>query len=223
CALPISLDDASDKASSLNTNIKTVNSNSNLAGGGGKGTSKGKKSASGGMVTAMDAARYGTLPGYAPGADTIPAVLSPGEAVLRPELATALGPSVIDSGNAAAMRGESKGYARGTSGAGIYDRFSMANVGQLFKSSGGFVGAGDRVDQRIGSTTWPWGARQGGGTAGMGAAQKFRSVLTYFTEELPDMLRKRPTGWGQLAGIVAGAVWPNVAEHFWNDVWKGQG
>src|SRR5690606_21828370 len=81
------LDDASDKASSLNTNIKNVNSNSNLGGGGGKGKSKGKKSASGGMVTAMDAARYGTLPGYAPGVDTIPAVLSPGEAVLRPEVA----------------------------------------------------------------------------------------------------------------------------------------
>lgn len=220
------LDEAAKKANELNTGIGNVNSASSLGGGGGGGTNKkggGKKSASGGMVTAMDAQRYGTLPGYAPGVDTIPAVLSPGEAVLRPEVAKALGPGLIDSWNAAAMRGEVKGYARGTSRASIQDRLSMTEVGNLFNSSVGFVGSGNRVDNRAGTNTRPWGARQGGGNAGLGASNKFRSTLGYFTEELPEMFRKRPSGWGQLAGIVAGAIWPNVGKYFWEDIWKGQG
>jgi hypothetical protein len=175
------------------------------------------------MVTQFDAARYGTLPGYAPGVDTIPAVLSPGEAVLRPEVAKALGPSVIDSWNAAAMSGQLKGYAKGTAGAGIYDKLTMSHVGSLFNTTVGFAGAGDRVDRRVGSTTWPWGAWQGGGTAGKGAAQTMRASLDYFTKDLPDFFKGKPSGWGQLAGIIAGAMAPQMGKYFWSDVWKGEG
>jgi hypothetical protein len=38
----------------------------------------------------------GVVPGYAPGMDTVPAMLSPGEGVLRPETVRALGPSTIN-------------------------------------------------------------------------------------------------------------------------------
>jgi phage-related protein len=41
----------------------------------------------------------GMVPGYAPGRDTVPAMLSPGEAVLRPEVARQIGPSRIRSWN----------------------------------------------------------------------------------------------------------------------------
>lgn len=217
------LDGASDKAGSLNTEIGNVNSNSSVSGGGNSRSGKGKRSARGGLVTQMDAARYGTLPGYAPGVDTIPAVLSPGEAVLRPEVARALGPSVIDAWNAAAMRGEIKGYAKGTAGAGIYDKLGMGPVVDLFSTTVDFAGSGDKVDQKVGTRTYPWGARHGGGTAGIGASQKFRAMLEYFTEELPEKFRKAPTGWGQLAGIVAGAIAPTAGQLFWSDVWKGSG
>jgi hypothetical protein len=47
----------------------------------------------------------GVLPGYKPGKDTIPAILSPGEGVLRPEVVRLLGKARIDALNAAARRG----------------------------------------------------------------------------------------------------------------------
>jgi len=53
----------------------------------------------------------GVLPGYAPGRDSILSLLSPGEAVLVPELVRAIGPATILAANAAAMAG--RGYARG--------------------------------------------------------------------------------------------------------------
>ncbi len=42
----------------------------------------------------------GIIPGYAPGHDSVPAMLSPGEAVLRPEAARVLGPQMINRLNA---------------------------------------------------------------------------------------------------------------------------
>jgi hypothetical protein len=43
----------------------------------------------------------GVIPGYAPGQDTVPAILSPGEGVLVPEAVRAIGPGTVDSLNAA--------------------------------------------------------------------------------------------------------------------------
>lgn len=43
----------------------------------------------------------GVLPGYAPGDDTVPAMLSPGEGVLVPEAVRAIGPAAVHSLNAA--------------------------------------------------------------------------------------------------------------------------
>ncbi len=67
-------------------------------------------------------ARGGVLPGYAPGRDTVPALLSPGEAVLVPELVRAIGPAAILAANAAAMQG--RGYSRG----GLVGRFANGGI-----------------------------------------------------------------------------------------------
>jgi hypothetical protein len=58
--------------------------------------------AGGGLVGAVHMATGGVLGGYAPGVDNIPAVLSPGEAVLVPELVRQLGPGNILAANLAA-------------------------------------------------------------------------------------------------------------------------
>ncbi|MFK0295474.1 CHAP domain-containing protein [Streptomyces sp. NPDC090442] len=47
----------------------------------------------------------GVVPGYAPGNDTVPAVLSPGEGILRPEVVRALGEDQIHAWNRAARLG----------------------------------------------------------------------------------------------------------------------
>jgi hypothetical protein len=67
-------------------------------------------------------ARGGVLPGYAPGRDTVPALLSPGEAVLVPELVRAIGPAAILAANAAAMQG--RAYSRG----GLVGRFAGGGI-----------------------------------------------------------------------------------------------
>lgn len=65
----------------------------------------------------------GIVPGYSPGHDTIPAMLSPGEAILVPELVRQIGPSRIIAANWAASKrrpGGSPGKApAGFSGGGI--------------------------------------------------------------------------------------------------------
>lgn len=65
----------------------------------------------------------GIVPGYSPGHDTIPAMLSPGEAILVPELVRQIGPSRIIAANYAASKrrpGGSPGKApAGFSGGGI--------------------------------------------------------------------------------------------------------
>jgi hypothetical protein len=52
-----------------------------------------------GLVSVRALATGGILPGYAPGRDIIPALLSPGEAVLRPQAVRALGPDFINALN----------------------------------------------------------------------------------------------------------------------------
>ncbi|MFE7313814.1 CHAP domain-containing protein [Streptomyces sp. NPDC057555] len=47
----------------------------------------------------------GVVDGYAPGRDVVPAILSPGEGVLRPEVVRALGPATIHAWNRAARLG----------------------------------------------------------------------------------------------------------------------
>lgn len=53
---------------------------------------------------ALGFATGGVVPGYAPGHDAVPAVLSPGEGILRPEVVRQLGPDTIHQWNRNAMR-----------------------------------------------------------------------------------------------------------------------
>ncbi|MBP2341126.1 phage-related protein [Saccharothrix coeruleofusca] len=77
----------------------------------------------------------GVLGGYAPGRDVVPALLSPGEAVLVPELVRALGPANILAANAAASGGRPATVA-GFSGGGVA-RFAG---GGIVDTVLGFVG-----------------------------------------------------------------------------------
>ena len=94
----------------------------------------------------------GIVPGYSPGHDTIPAMLSPGEAILVPELVRQIGPSRIMKGIAPGVIGEL--------GAGGVESL-LAGVGSFFKkkaeesSSAGLVGAAMRAVQM--QVPYVWG------------------------------------------------------------------
>lgn len=55
----------------------------------------------------------GIVPGYAPGRDSVPAILAPGEGVLRPEVVRQLGPARILAWNAAAAAGRLQKFGFG--------------------------------------------------------------------------------------------------------------
>lgn len=81
----------------------------------------------------------GVVPGYAPGVDRVPAMLSPGEGVVRPEVTRAIGPAGIEQLNLAAMRGGVSGVVRylrtgGERSADYKQRFAAGGVaaGQAF-------------------------------------------------------------------------------------------
>jgi hypothetical protein len=216
------LDAADRKADNLDSAIDRVNSST---GAGGSGDSSNRRRYAAG----------GVLPGYAPGVDSIPALLSPGEAILRPEVAARLGAETIDAWNAAAVRGQISRYARGTSAVGGSGNpglnllqaqrqvFDISSIVDLFGTTVGFGPAAIGIGGGTGRNLWGWGAQSGGGTAGRGAARKFYGIGDYITEELPDVLRRTPTGAGQILGIIAGAIAPTAGEYFWSDVWKGSG
>jgi hypothetical protein len=90
-------------------------------------------------------ARGGVLPGYAPGRDTVPAVLSRGEGVLVPEAVRGLGPSFVGWANSYFSRGRSDGGAGTPQGGG----FSRGGVARFAEGGiaedifGAIAGAGD--------------------------------------------------------------------------------
>lgn len=90
----------------------------------------------------------GIIPGYAPGVDSVLAMLSPGEAVLRPEVARAIGPATINAWNAAAMHFASGGIALAYNGhdSGTY---SAPLAGMTSGESGGHLRGGLVVEQLI--------------------------------------------------------------------------
>lgn len=214
------LEKAADKADDLDDKIGKVNHATGR--GGGVANPKRTKKALGGV-----------LPGYAPGVDSIPALLSPGEAILRPEVAHHIGAARIDAWNAAAARGDLSRYARGTSGAGklpffsniadLRETFDISQIVSLYGSSVGFMASAHGIGGRTGRNVADWGAEAGGGTAGNGASSKFRGILDWFSRDMPDLLRRTPSGLGQLIGIIAGAVAPSAGKYAWDDIWKGDG
>ncbi|MFI2909460.1 transglycosylase SLT domain-containing protein [Streptomyces sp. PDY-4] len=202
--------------------------------GGSGGSSKSKRNARGGVATSADVSMYGVMPGYAPWVDNIPAVLSPGEAVLRPEVTNALGADTINSWNALAVRGRISRHARGTDGSGgssvlnldsireMIDLLDIAPVGTAMLKTMKLDGSSDP----LGGSVQGGILRTGDHSAGMGgsvAATKFRGMYDWMTDDLFGFLKRVPSGVGQIAGILGGALGPVLGDYFWSDVWKGSG
>jgi phage-related protein len=61
------------------------------------------------LTPATPLAEGGVLPGYSPGRDSVPAILSPGEGVLVPEAVRGLGPGFVHAANAYYSGGRSSG------------------------------------------------------------------------------------------------------------------
>ncbi|MFE3579395.1 tape measure protein [Streptomyces vinaceus] len=219
------LDQAEGKAGGLGGKLGAVNELTGF-GGGGNGKSKGKGHALGGIV-----------PGYAPGVDNYHAILSPGEAILRPEVANALGSNTINSWNAAAARGRISRHAKGKAGEGssktgtwplsvLEELYDIVNVGPgigAFSGGIGMAGAGQAIGGTTGTNVRRWGAQAGGDGAGRLVNNRFGKMKDFVLHRVPDFLTKAPTGIGNLIGIAAGGIAPTAGQLFWDDIWKGEG
>ncbi|MER5883085.1 transglycosylase SLT domain-containing protein [Streptomyces sp. NPDC001941] len=234
-SLEKALRDAKDQAEGLDTALGNISKQSPGGSSGGsnnKGKGKGKKHARGGVTTAADVSMYGVMPGYAPWSDSIPAVLSPGESVLRPEVTQAIGPDTINAWNSLAVRGKIARHARGTSGGG--GKFDLEQIKQLLElQTIEPIGVAMLKTMHLDGTSDPLGGAVQGGilrtgavSAGIGGsvgATKFRGMYDWMTSDVYSLLKKVPTGVGQIAGILGGALAPTLGEYFWDDVWKGSG
>ncbi|MGW4446447.1 transglycosylase SLT domain-containing protein [Streptomyces sp. NPDC004682] len=189
----------------------------------------GKKNARGGVTTQADVGRYGVMPGYAPWVDNIPAVLSPGESVLRPEVTHAIGPDRIASWNAMAVRGKISRNARGTGG-----RFNLDDLKNLMQLENvAPIGTAMLRTMQLDGTSDPLGGSTQGGILRTGdhsanfggavAADKFHGIYDWMTHDIYKFAKKAPTFVGQIAGILGGTLNPVLGDYFWDDVWKGSG
>ncbi|WAB08840.1 tape measure protein [Streptomyces phage Success] len=227
------LKDAKGEAEGLDTALGNISKKSpgGGSGSGGKGKGKGGKgNARGGVATQADVSMYGVMPGYAPWVDNIPAILSPGEAVLRPEVTQAIGPETINSWNALAIRGKISRHARGKGGG----KFDLDQIKELLELQNIYpVGTAMLKTMKLDGSSDPLGGdvqggilRTGDHSAGIGgsvAATKFKGMYDWMTEDVYTLLKKVPSGIGQIAGILGGALGPVLGDYFWDDVWKGQG
>ncbi|MEU5577776.1 transglycosylase SLT domain-containing protein [Streptomyces huasconensis] len=197
---------------------------------GGGGTSGGrKKNARGGIMRTSDVGSV--MPGYSPWVDNIPAILSPGEAVLRPEVTQAIGPDTINSWNALAIRGKISRHARGSSAGGKFDLEQVKEMISLMDIAP--VGTAMAKTMKLDSSSDPLGGSVQGGILRTGdhsariggsvGATKFRGMYDWMTEDVFSLLKKVPSGVGQVAGVLGGALAPTLGEYFWDDVWKGEG
>ncbi|MCM1967792.1 transglycosylase SLT domain-containing protein [Streptomyces sp. G1] len=220
------LDQAADKAGTLEGKITVINGLTGAGGGGDASKKKGNKHALGGIV-----------PGYAPGVDNYPAILSPGEAILRPEVAHALGANTINGWNAAAARGRLSRHAKGTAGKGtsktgawpmsiLEELYDVLNIGpgiSAFTGGIDLAAAGARIGGPTGSGVRRWGAHVGGDSSGRLVNDRFGRMKDFVLQRIPSFLTKAPTGIGNLIGIAAGGIAPTAGQLFWDDVWKGEG
>lgn len=216
---------ASDAGDDLDDGLGRI---SNRSPGGGGGDGKGKKPGK--------RARGGVIPGYAPWVDTVPIIASPGESILRPEVTAAIGEPTINAWNALAIRGRISRKARGgVVGSSAGGKFSLEELKNYVGLNYDLVQHGrSAVDtMRMDSTSDPLGGPvQGGilstgdrssGFIGQGVAKNFRGVYDWMTKDVFTLLKRVPTIVGQAAGVLGGAITPALGEHFWDDVWKGQG
>ncbi|MFE9660311.1 transglycosylase SLT domain-containing protein [Streptomyces sp. NPDC005955] len=200
-------------------------------GSAGGGYPKRTRKARGGVIRESDLSSAGVIPGYAPWVDKVPALLSPGESVLRPEVTQAIGPETIDTWNSLAVRGRVSRHARGMSGdsggslSEIHQLMDLQNiwpVGTAMLKTMKLDGASDPLGGGVQSGI----LRTGDHSAGLGgavAAQKFQGMYDWMTGDVYTLLKRVPSGIGQIAGILGGSLSPVLADHFWDDVWRGSG
>ncbi|MEV0472323.1 transglycosylase SLT domain-containing protein [Streptomyces prunicolor] len=223
------LKDTAGHADDLNTKLDNISKHTPGSGG----SSKKKKKALGGV-----------LPGYTPGRDVHQFVsptagvleLSGGESVMRPEWTAAVGPGYVNEMNQVARTQGVSGirqamkFAKG----GIVGKLGLDKLIDLmeFRNLTPDILASfstmrmDSSSRELGGTTQA--GVVGAGTAGskfVGSdlATKFTGLYNFTTKDMWKFLKKAPSGVGQLAGILGGALSPISGQYFWDDVWKGKG
>ncbi|MFJ8930595.1 hypothetical protein ACIRLA_28805 [Streptomyces sp. NPDC102364] len=223
------LQKAKDEGDGLDGALDRIGKKTPGGGGSSGSRKKGKGNARGGTVTSADVGRYGVVPGYAPWVDNIPAILSPGESVLRPEVTQAIGAERINAWNSMAIRGQISRNARGSGG-----KFNLQDIKDL-QALQNIRPIGEAMVQTmvLDSTSDPLGGSTQGGilrtgdhsarVGGSVTAGRMRGMYDWITSDVYDLLKKVPTGVGQLAGILGGTLSPIVGEYFWDDVWQGHG
>jgi SLT domain-containing protein len=216
------LSKTNEKAVALNLSLDHIDKHKGNGSGGTKKPGTPKKKAKGGV-----------MPGYAPGVDNIPAILSPGEAVLRPEVTQALGAERINYWNSQAVKGKiSRRFAKG----GIVGKLGLNklidaaknfNIGPDALSALSTMTMDSSSDKLGGSLST---GVKGSGTSGshfVGSdlSEKFKGMFDFTTKDSWKILKKLPIpdGWSQVIGILGGALTPISGQYFWDDVWKGQG
>lgn len=94
------------------------------------------------------AATGAIIPGYAPGVDSVLAMVSPGEAILRPEVARALGHDTINAWNGAAVAGSLPRFGDGGILGGIGGAIGGA-AGAVGGAVGGLLGKAKDIAEAI--------------------------------------------------------------------------
>ncbi|MEU3825230.1 transglycosylase SLT domain-containing protein [Streptomyces sp. NPDC029080] len=230
-----SLDAAHTAANHLNTSLDNIaehKSGGSSSGKGGKG--KTRKPYTGGVITSQGNLAHfatgGVLPGYMPGIDSIPAILSPGEAILRPEVTAALGAPLIHHWNAMARKGMLSRFA----GGGIVGRFGVDKIIDMIHNQNIWPDASAAIStMAFDATSVPLGGDIQSGMLGAGkgagnfigsdVATKFDGIYNFVTDDAWKFLKRLPTVVGQVIGIIGGAFAPQLGDYFHDDVWKGNG
>ncbi|GGW89473.1 transglycosylase SLT domain-containing protein [Streptomyces noursei] len=221
--LKSALHDADHEAGELNSSLDKIASHRTGGGSSSKGSNNGP-------TKKRKLSTGGVLPGYTPGVDNIPAILSPGEAVLRPEVTAALGAPLINTWNTMARKGQISRF----SGGGIVSRFGLDKIFELIRNENVWPDTSAalntmalyRKSDAIGGNV-----RQGIMGAGTGAshfvgadiAEKFNGIYKFATTDSWKFLRRLPTAVGQAIAIIGGAFAPTLGGYFHDDVWKGHG
>lgn len=231
-ALGKALGNARDEGDGLDGALESIG-NRNPGGGGGNKGNGSKKNARGGVATRADMSRYGVLPGYKPWVDNIPAILSPGEAVLRPEVTNHLGEDQINTWNAMAVRGQLSRHATGGVVGSSKGKLDLEAIKNMIDLNIAPIGAAATKTMGMHSSSDPLGGQTQQGILktgdassrflGSSAGQRFKGSYDWITTDVWDQLKRLPTVVGQVAGVLGGAVSPVLGDYFWDDVWKGEG
>jgi SLT domain-containing protein len=232
--LKTSLHLADHEAGNLNSSLDDIAKHKSGGSSGSGKPRKPKKPYTGGVITSQGNLAHfatgGVLPGYMPGVDSVPAILSPGEAILRPEVTATLGAPLIHSWNAMARKGQLSRYA----GGGIVGRFGidkiidMIHMQNVWPDASGAINtmAFDATSMPIGGDVQSGMLATGTGASryvGSDVATKFDGIYNFVTQDSWKFLKRLPTVVGQAIGILGGTFAPMLGEYFHDDVWKGNG